>query len=258
MIVNFHIGAPRIGEELLRAVSAAASLSSHPELLVLSQDTYREFFRSLINSRESVRSKKDQWQAAEEKIQSLTKFSTIAISQHAALGEHSDLIFSERGIERAIERLATLSSIFERNTLRLIFTITSQVEYLNWTLGPDARAAIAAGRTISWSNLLRRLKVAVPHRQFVVWDFERPQNVALAFVAEMLGTHNREFLTDAREMIRGNRSYKDYMNMHCSLEDIDDSLARLDDQYDTDLDAISKMDGVTLIRSDEVPSEFRL
>jgi hypothetical protein len=258
MIVNFHIGAPRIGAELVSAVASAESLSKNTELLVMPKEIYREYFRSLVNSKDPIRSKENYWNAAEEKIQSLTKYDTVAISQHAALGEHHDLIFSKRGIELAAGRVAKLSSLFDSHPLRFFFTITSQVEYFIWTLGIDARSAIAAGATISWTDIIGRLKAVTPDRQFVVWDFERPQKVALAFVAQVLDTYDRDFLTDARQLISCNNAYISFKNMKNSLEGLEDSLARLDDQYGSDLEAISKMDGVTVIRSDEVPNEFHL
>lgn len=257
-MINFHIGAPRIGAELLHVVTAAPSLRTYPDLFVLPQASYRENFRTLVNTRGTIHSEEGLRSKAHKVIRSMTEYDITAISQHAALGTHTDLMSSQRGITRAATRVTALSSLFMDHPLTLHFMITNQVEYLNWTLRSGARAAIASGTNFSWSTLVGRLKAAAPERDFVVWDFERPRGVALAFVSEMLGTSDSQFLTEARYLIETNQSYKDFSNTQHNLGGLEDSLALIDEQYERDLDLIAKMKGVAVINSDAVPKNLQL
>jgi hypothetical protein len=249
MTINFHIGAPRIGAELLHAVAVAPSLKTHPRLFILPQASYWDNFRTLVNTRKSTDPKDSRWYDAERQIRSLAQYGIVAVSQHAALGTHNELISSQRGLARAAARIAAISLLFNDSSLTLHFIIASQVGYLNWTLGSEARATISAGTTFSWSDIIGSLKAAAPERPFVVWDFAKPKDVALSFVAEMLGTLDNEFLTEAHHLIETNHSYQNYSNMKHDWAGLEDSIARLDEQYETDLNTIAEMEGVALINS---------
>lgn len=257
-MINFHIGAPRIGAELLQAMTAASTLTTLPDKLIFPQASYRNSIRTLVNTRRSADSMEDNWEDAQTLIASLTHYDTVAISQHALLGTPQEIISSPRILPRAAGRIATLSSLFEGHPLTFHLAITNQVDYISTALGAGARAAIASGMTLSWFDLISQLKAAAPERPIIVWDFERPRDVALAFVVAMLDAPEDAFIEDARKLIKQHQTFEDRDSRLQNLNGLEGLLARLDDQYEVDLQAIAEAEGVSLILSGAISEKLRV
>ena len=258
MDINFHIGAPRVGSEYVHAAAAASSFKKHRGVLLLPPDTYRNQFRTLINTKDSYNLMESDWENTIAQIRSYSVHDTVAISQHAALGTQGNLIFSKRGLDRATTRITTISSLFSDYELTFHLAITCQVDYLFSTLGRDATATLASSHTFSWSDIVGHLKAAVPNRKFVVWDFERPRDVALAFVSEILNVFDDAFINEVRPLLR--LSHLPQANLHTQnpVDELDDSLLQLDIQYESDLNSILRMEGVSLVSGDSVPTHFKI
>lgn len=256
---NFHIGLPGIKPDLLHIVTRLQKLRAFSDVCILPKKVYKETMRGLVNARRSnlledihVRQK------AVDLIQSLAKHKAVAISQHAVLGDPGEFMMSPTALKRATKRIEKISELFHDRELTFHIIIIGQMDYLCEVMGNRTSDVIAARSVLSWSELVRTLKVAAPDRHFVIWDFERPSNVALAYILTMLETADSALIEQLRLLLPRTPALLSSSRREPDLIGMSNIVHQLDDQYDIDLDQIEKMVGVTLVRSDAVLGRFHL
>ena len=259
---NFHVGIPGIVPDLLNSIVQAGILKGDSSPSILSQELWQEQFRSLVNTKQleallNVAARR----TAEATVADLSALGSVAISQHALLGTPEDCFLKHKVLPYADARIARVSDIFAAVPLTVHLTIFSQFDYLHTAMNrlPKGKAFPQPSIVPSWSKLVQRIKVAAPDRQIMVWDFENPEKIALAFMICLLDTKD-DGLIDAIAthlsvtIKRPEPAINSPEISGVSHEMID----RMDAQYDFDLEEINRIEGVSLILPDSIPEEFHL
>lgn len=259
---NLHVGIPGIASDLLHSTVHAGLLKRDGAPAVLSRKLWQEQFRGLVNAK-STKATFDvaAWRATKATIADLSAYDAVAVSQHAFLGSPEDCFLKRRALPYTHARIARVSEIFADVPLTLHLTLQSQFDYLHTTMNrlPAGETIPQSGLVPSWSELVRRIKAAAPDRQIVVWDFEKPEKVALAFLICLLATKDAALIKALDALLSATiRRPEPPSGSHETLGIPHDLIERMDAQYDLDLEDISKIEGVSLILPESVPEEFHL
>lgn len=260
---NLHVGIPGIVPDLLHSVVYAGLLRRDGAPAVLSRKLWQEQFRGLVNAkRTKAIFDAAAWRATKATITDLSAHGAVAVSQHALLGGPEDCFLKRKVLPYTDARIARVSEIFADVPLTFHLTIQSQFDYLHNTMNrlPEGKTIPLPGIVPpSWSGLVQRIKAAAPERQIIVWDFEKPEKVALAFLICLLDTKDAALIEalDAHLSVTIKRP-KPPGGSHEILGVPHDMIERLDAQYDLDLKALNKIEGVSLILPESIPEEFHL
>lgn len=256
---NLHVGMPGIVPDLLESIVQAGILRGDSSPSVLSLELWQEHFRNLVNAKQKeAHLNVAAWHKTEAAIADMSARGSVAISQHALLGPPEDCFLKRKVLPYADARIARVSNIFAAAPLTVHLTMSCQFDYLHKVMHRLPKEKVFAQQSIvpSWSDLVRRIKAAAPDRQIMVWDFENPEKIALAFMVCLLDTKD-EGLIDAIDAYlsvtikRPNFAIK-------SPEIPHEMVDRMDAQYDFDLEEINQIEGVSLILPDSIPEEFYL
>jgi len=257
---NFHIGIPWIGHDLLHSVDKARILQPNTSPYILSQNVWRDQFRHLMN-KESEHPILEAWGVADAKIADLLIREPVAISQHAILGSAQDWFLKRKTLPFAEYRISRILDIFAGVPLTFHLTITSQFDYIQTLM--DRK--ILGGRETSlpaipsWINLVQQIKNAAEGHKIVVWDFERPEKIALAFVAHLLETQDEALITRLRNHLSILIPSAGTLKKSHQLPSIPgETIDQIDVQYSLDLQSLSEMRGISLILHDTVPEKYHL
>jgi hypothetical protein len=121
----------------------------------------------------------------------------------------------------------------------------------------DRLTAIRNAR-FSWSELVFRIRRGAPERNLVVWDFDRPNAIALPFVEAMLGLKAIDIKQQVLEAISNETTPVGSGPIDYSDDTLARAVARLDAAYERDLDEIERMEGVTLVRHEAISPDRHL
>lgn len=252
---NFHVGLPGVASELLHSCAQVDEVKSNRFFSIVPQRTWRNNFRGFLSSDGGVNS----GAGGGDIIEDLSRFGSVAISQHAILGVQKDCFLGEVVLPKSETKIARVSELFKDFPLTFHLTIVSQFEYLISSLGRGGvgNPLLDSKSVPSWANLVKRLSLAVPNRHIVVWDFESPKKISLDFLLRMIGTKDEfvfgalsDHLDSAFPSTQGIIDVSQYPSY------TDEYIYLLDRQYDLDLDAISKIENVSLMRSDSATGEL--
>jgi len=259
---NFHVGIPGIVPDLLHSIVKAGILNGKNSPSILPSKLWQEQFRGLVNTKQK-RAVFDvaAWGAAEAIIADLSAFGTVAVSQHALLGCPEDCFLKRKVLPYTDARIARTSELFAAVPLAFHLTISSQFDYLCTIMNrlPEGKAFSQPSIVPSWSELVLRIRAAAPDRQIVVWDFEKPEKAALAFLISLLDARDTALIEALVAHLSVTIKRPELPINSREIHRIPhDQIERLDAQYDLDLQVISKIEGVSLILPDSFPEEFHL
>ena len=261
LMFNLHVGIPGVAPDLLHSVVRAGLLKRDGAPAVLSPKVWQEQFRGLVNAKRS-KAELDivAWPKTKATIAALSAHDAIAGSLHALLGGPEDCFLKRKVLPYADARIARVSEVFAAVPLTFHLTIQSQFDYLQTSMNrlPEGKTLAPPGIIPSWSALVQRIRVAAPDREILVWDFERPEKVALAFMIYLLGT-NDPALIDALEAYLSKTIQRLSPPSSHSIAGLShEMIDLLDAQYDLDLQALKQIEGVLLIRPELIPEDFHL
>lgn len=259
---NLHVGIPGIVPDLLHSVVHAGLLKIDDAPAVLSRQLWQKQFRGLVNAkRKNAALDAAAWRWTEAAISDLSAYDTVAVSQHALLGGPEDCFLKPKVLPYTDARIARVSEIFAAVPLTFHLTIQSQFDYLHATMARLLASSDSLQRGIvpSWSGLVRRIRAAAPDRKIVVWDFEQPEKVALAFMVCLLEVHDTALIKALEAHLYATLKRP---GSPIGSNDIpgmpQEMIDRLDAQYDLDLQDLGKIEGVSLIVPDSISEEFHI
>lgn len=257
--VNFHIGAPRVAADLIKDTAKVKSVRSAKHLRVLKSTEYQAYFRGTVNaSKRGI----DLLNAADPATDTfwteLRGTQVLVASQHAMLG-HPDKAFDDSQIlPQSEKRVERLSNMLSGSTLDLHLTISNQRDYLSALPAEAVRNINTFSRAPSWYELAARIEAVCPDRRLIVWDFTKPEKVALPFVLAMFNLDDGE-IDKLKKPVRTSIAHSRLLSKVFQTKMLDAPLqAMLGEQFQQDLNAIDAMRNTVLIRSDTVPKEFIL
>ena len=258
---NLHVGIPGIVPDLLHSTVRAGLLRRDGAPAVLSQNLWQEQFRGQVNAK-GTKAALDfaVWCAVEATIAYLAAHGSVAISQHALLGNPEDCFLKRKVLPYTDARIKRVSEIFAAVPLTFHLTISSQFDYLSTTMNrlPAGKALPQPCIVPSWSALVRRIRAAAPDRQIIVWDFEQPEKVALAFMICLLDTEDSSLIETLDAHLSTTVKRPAHPNSRETPNIPHEMIDRMDLQYDLDLEAIKQIEGVSLILPESIPEEFHL
>lgn len=257
---SLHIGIPGIVPTLLETPELSQIIGSQNWAKMVPNALWQEKFRSVINREmDPSPSSLAMWKGAELEISRLEKTKRLVVSQHALLGRTVEGFSKKKAFPKAEERVARLNEVFKGKPITIHLTLTSQFEYLKLAMLRATAPTTLPDPTIvpSWGDLVSRIRKAAPQHDIVVWDFEQPGKITTAFVVNLIGATDEVLISDIHRFLRQKGSKLSGLQLSDSSSGIPYDYADiLDAQYDIDLDMISGMKKVTMIRASNIPSEF--
>ena len=261
--INFHVGAPRIAEDLIREAATEPTVTADEQLRVLRPWEYKKHLRSLVNDGmlgiEPLGADSDQ---SAKLCAHLAGFQTVVVSEHAMTAHPKQVLKQGVILPNAEQRLARLSMLLSDFDMDLHLAITDQAQYLSQL--PVRNAAARADRfdlserVPSWFELVSRIRNACLRNRIVVWDFSDPKSVALPFVMTMLNLEEQEL-----ETMRA--SVSDYVRRKSVLAELfpsahlgSDAAELLLQTYKQDLDNLEALENTVVIRASKMPATLRV
>lgn len=249
---NLHAGIPGVASDLLHSVDKSRILESQDSSAIISRPVWKKQFRELINTRwREAALDTDSWSNVEEILSDFSRYNTVAISQDALLGVAEDSFLKDKVLPQTEARISRVAEIFSGHSVMLHFAITSQLDYFyEFVHSKNNMDMISEARTVpSWSSLIERIREIVPEFGIMVWDFERPREIALPFLGELLRVNDFDLILELKELVSS--AFPEHENplVSESLPGLSfEIIERLDVQYELDLQTLAKMEGVTLVR----------
>lgn len=235
---------------------------SPPHVEMLNQKDYKKYFRHLVNGSNDILNLATQDGRAQAAfLGNLRGADLLVASQPGLMGHPRDVFRDGMILPGAEDRVARLSQIFVDTDLDLHLAITHPADYLRALQGDIALTKVMDGfhNTVpSWLEFAVRLHKACPNRRLLVWDFEAPDKIALAFAMTMLSvdeTHLSDLKAPVAEALRVSTLLPMIMDQQAVPNDL---MARLDAQYEEDLNALDRLDNTVLIRSNLIPEDMWL
>lgn len=264
---NFHIGATRVVPNLVNLFQMHWSKKLRKQgTYYISPKDYRDNFRSLVNEKRELdfvvlEGLAEQSLSAQR--QEFNEYKTVVGSQHAMLGHPKEVMKNGIILREAGSRTYNLAQILKDQPLVFHLSITNQYDFfrnLYDQVDPSKFHKQLLSNTYSWQELVFRIKNKNPNIDIIVWDFEKPEWISLPFLSVLFDTDPQNFGEFAKDKIRQILKVNKVSTINFSAgEDLPKELiSKLDNQYEVDLHEIDKMDGVHLIRGEDVISELRL
>lgn len=259
---NLHIGIPGVVPDLLHSITQAGILNTDGAPKILSREVWHSQFRGIVNAnRNDTISNSKSWNAAKMTIADLSAYRCVAASQHALLGKAKDCFLKNRVLPYTEERIKRVSQVFATVPVTYHLTIQCQIDYLNATIQRTPEHGVFSELRIipSWAQLVSRIRAADPHSQIVVWDFERPDKMALAFLICLLDFYENTRIEVIYEYLAKRRNLLSILPVDYGVSNMSPDLTdRLDSQYECDLEVIGGMEDVSLMLPKNIPEEFHL
>lgn len=259
---NLHIGIPGVVPDLLHSIVQAGILNTDEAPQILSRKLWQDQFRRLVNAnRTDTILASESWRIAEMTIADLSTCRSCAASQHAVLGKAEDCFLKNKVLPYTEQRIKRVSQIFATVPVTYHLTIQCQIDYISAAMQRTPPHGVWAEPRIipSWAELVSRIRAADPRSQIVVWDFERPDKMALAFLTTLLDVYESTLIEAIYEHLLKTRNMLPVLPVdYATLEMSSDVMDRLDLQYEIDLNAIAGIAGVSLILPKNIPEEFHL
>lgn len=260
--INFHIGAPRIASRIVQTLGKMQPTLGTPHVEMLSQKDYKNYFRHLVNGSNDILTLATQDGRAQAAfLGQLRGAELLVASQPGLMGHPRDVFRDGLILPGAEDRVARLSQIFIDTDLDLHLAITHPADYLRALQGDISLTKVMGGfhgSVPSWLEFATRLRRACPNRRLLVWDFEAPDKVALAFAMTMLSvdeTHLTGLKAPVAEALQVSTLLPMIMDQQAVPNDL---MAQLDARYEEDLNALDQLDNTVLIRSNLIPEDLWL
>lgn len=235
---------------------------SAPHVEMLGQKDYKKYFRHLVNGSNDILTLATQDGRAQASfIGQLRGAELLVASQPGLMGHPRDVFKEGLILPDAEQRVARLSQIFHDKDLDLHLAITHQADYLRALQGDIALTKVLGGfqdGVPSWYEFATRLRRACPDRRLLVWDFEAPDKIALAFAMTMLSVDEAllpELKDPVSEALRVRALLPRIMDPNAVPEAM---MAQLDAQYEEDLNGLDQLENTVLIRSNLIPEDLWL
>lgn len=260
-MLNVHLGAPGLVPDLLQSLAGTDTIQAAEDLYLVPQDEYQRLFGDIVNAKElSATETTDALRKIREFAHQASALRTVAISQPNFFGHPADALRPRKSFPLSESRITRLSGLIGSCRMTFHLAITSQVDYiLRMRRVPEAdRLTAIREERLSWSELVFRLRRGAPDRNIVVWDFDRPKAIALAFVETMLEVETIDLRHDILKAIASEARPTESGLIDYTDRGLTEAVTLLDARYEQDLDEIEQMDGVTLVRHEAVPSDLHL
>jgi hypothetical protein len=215
------------------------------------RDDFQQNIQSFINPKEELTTISSySLESARAFIDHLSVYDIVAISQTPALGRPDDIL-KFTPMPQAPSRVEKLSELFRGHEVIFHLTISSPVDYISNLprISDEEKFATISNGNFSWGTLIGRINAAAPDRQFVIWDFDNPKAIILEFVRSMLNVYDSTLISQINTMIYDQKNISTGTAIINKFPELESAVHQLDTQYESDLQKISLMQGVTLIRS---------
>ena len=260
--INFHIGAPRIAPDIIRVAAHLREVGASGHCRLLTTNEFQRHIRPVVNGSRSISGLNSKDLAENERFwDGLRQCEVLAASHHAMMGHPKVVFKADTILPKAEDRIERLSAIFQATSLDLHLTIMNQLYYLSRLPTDYLTREDTIGlndHVPSWFDLLARIRRACPRRRILVWDFMKPENVALPFAMTILNVD--ESLADRmRKPVSEAITHTKVISKIFQKSFISESVSEvLHAQYHEDLHNIESMENVVLIRGEKVPADLHV
>jgi hypothetical protein len=186
-------------------------------------------------------------------VETMLRNVPAVVSQPNLFGTTAELMRPGKTFPAVERRFARLCEIFGGRVWTAHLVITSPIDAILQLEGvaPQRKRQAIRETGLSWSNLVWRLRRVARECDLIVWDFEQPEVIAPVLVESLLQVGRGELDRTIYHRI-ANSFKKPSLDIFSSCS-TDEALAieRLDDLYDTELEKIAAIKGVTLMRVEE-------
>ncbi len=261
--INFHVGAPRIAEDLIREAATEPAVARDAQLRVLRPREYKRHLRLLVNEgpSEGALFGLDSEESATFRAH-LAEFQTVVASEHAMTAHPVHALKQGVIMPNAGQRIARLSTLLSTFEMDLHLAITDQAQYLSQL--PVRNAAARAERfdlserVPSWFDLVARIRAACPRNRIIVWDFSDPTAVALPFVMTVMNLEVQELETMRASVLEFVRRKSVLSALFPSAQLGSDVAQLLRQTFEQDLDTIETLDNTVMIRASQMPESLHV
>jgi hypothetical protein len=253
-MINFHLGAPGIFPDPHIILAEVEGSRVASDRYTRARQIFESRVRPYLNCRSKDPSPLDVLrEEAFAAIEAVSQAMPVVFSQPGLFGTAADLMRPGRAFPAIERRLGRLCEVFEDMAWTVRLVVTSQIEAI-WQVegvAPERKPQAIRETVLSCSSLVWRLRRVARDWHSIVFDFERPVAIA-PFLIESLMLVSRGELDHSidRRITECHRKPKLDLIELCSADDFS-SIERLDELYDTGLEKIASMKGVTLMRGEE-------
>jgi len=250
-MINFYLGAPGVFHDL-PVILAEAEGSRPDDRYIQTQQSIETRVRPYLNARSREPAELERLRnEAHAAADAIPRDAPVVVSQPELFGTPPELMRAGKTFPMIERRFARLCEIFADRAWTAHLVITCQTDAI-WQLdgvAPQRKLQAICETGLSWSNLVWRLRRVARECDLIVWDFERPEVVAPTFVESLLQVGRGKLGRAIYERIaKGCRKPNVEFLRSCSADEVS-AVERLDDIYDTELEKIATMKGVTLVRA---------
>lgn len=255
--ISLHVGVCRVAVDVVESVSDdLISVLLESSTRIFSKREFVRSLRTVVNApRAELMSLANGSQEFQRALQQINGFNHVVISQHAILGTAPELFKYKNTLPRAKKRVENLSEMFADREISIHLAIAPQSDCLMSVLSDDEHFLAkhdADIRVPSWASLATNIRRGCPEAKITVWDFDKPEEIRIRFLASMLNVAPEyvDALTEAHLDMSSCQELKQAKLLHRIVK-LDEALQlRLDSQYEKDLQDISEISDITLITSD--------
>lgn len=259
--INFHIGAPRIADGLIKHAVATKLFRSDRQVRVLKTGEFQKYLRPFINgsganpgfSESLSKDTTDFWEQ-------LSRYKTVVASQHAMMGHPKEVVKNGLLLPNAHKRVEKLSAFFDSTSMDIHLAILDQTQYLSKLPASNITNNTAKLHTSeslpSWFELVSRIRNSCPNNRLIIWDFSNPTAIALPFVMTILNLDEVK-LEKMKKPVADYFRQKSIMARIVQGNDLDNNFCyKLDEQFENDLDNLETLENTIIVRSEDVPLDF--
>ncbi|WP_300058206.1 hypothetical protein [uncultured Roseobacter sp.] len=261
--VNFHIGAPRIADDLIGQAAATPAVRSDTQVRLIRVGEYKKHLRHLVNAGPlSMEDFAFETEGSAAFWKDLRDHRIVVASQHALMGHPKRVLRHGVILPHAERRIAKLCALFNGHSMDLHLGITDQARYLlqlpAGNRDGDGGRLDFSERVPSWFDLAARIRESCPNNRIIVWDFSEPDAVALPFVMTLLGVEEDQLdvmKVAVADHVRHQSVLSKLFPRETLTPDVQVLLRR---QFEHDLQNLETLQDTIVIRADEVPDELRV
>lgn len=253
-MISFHLGAPGVFADMPAILADIVASRMATDRHIQTQHIVETRLRPYLNSRSKDPKVLDMLRsAALTAVEMLLQDMSAVVSQPELFGATAELMRPGKTFPKIERRFGRLCEVFEGTPWTAHMVITNQVDVI-WQLSgvaPQRKLQAIHETGLSWSNLVWRMRRMARNGDLFVWDFERPDVMAPALVEYLLQVSRGELGREVYQRIAkcSVRPGPDLFG-HCSSDDVL-AVERLDELYEIELEKISRIAGVTLVRVEE-------
>jgi hypothetical protein len=253
-MISVHLGAPGIFVDLPAILAEVEASRAASDQYIRTRQIFESRVRPYLNSRS-----KDPTALDVLRTEALTAIETVSqampavVSQPEIFGTTAELMRSGKAFPTIERRFERLCESFEGIAWTVHLVITSQIDAI-WQLegvAPQRKLQAIRETGLSWSNLAWRLRRVARECDLIVWDFERPDVIAPFLIESLMQVGRGELGRSIYQRIAKCHSKPklDLIKL-CSGDEVL-AIERLDELYDTELQKIASIKGVTLMRVEQ-------